>query len=81
MKIKNIINTIFPDKETRKKSIENNLKSTIDEIINENKLENKDEYFIIKLIKRYNRLTTQAQEYGIDIQEYFNKMDDIYEVT
>jgi hypothetical protein len=81
MKIKNIINTIFPDKETRKKSVEKDLNNTVNELIKENKLEKKDEYFIVRLIKQYNRLTAQAQEYGINIQEYVNKMDEAFEVT
>ncbi|MEK6833040.1 MAG: hypothetical protein AABY32_03245 [Nanoarchaeota archaeon] len=80
MNLKNIINIVFPDKETRRKSIEDNLKLTVDEIIKENKSEKKDEYFLIKLIKQYNRLITKAQEYEIDIQDYVNKMDAIYEV-
>jgi hypothetical protein len=78
MKLKNMINTIFPDKETRKKSIEKNLKETVDEIIEENKLEKRDEYFIIRLDKQYKGLIERAQKYGIDIQDYVNKIDAIY---
>jgi len=78
MKLKNIINIIFPDKETRKKSIEKDLKETVDEIIEENKLEKRDEYFIIRLDKQYKGLIERAQKYGIDIQDYVNKIDAIY---
>ena len=78
MKLKNIINIIFPDKETRKKSIEKDLKETVDEIIEENKLEKRDEYFIIRLDKQYKGLIERAQKYGIDIQDYVNKIDTIY---
>jgi hypothetical protein len=74
MNLKNVINTIFPDKETRKKSIEENLKITVDEIAKETKSEKQDEYFLIKLIKQYRRLTAEAQKYEIDTQSYANEI-------
>jgi vacuolar-type H+-ATPase subunit E/Vma4 len=74
MDLKKMINTIFPDKETRKKSIENNLKETVDEIVKETKAEKQDEYFTIKLIKQYRVLMARAQKYGIDTQDYANKI-------
>jgi len=74
MKLKKIIKTIFPNEETKRKSIEENLGKTINEIVKEKKLEKPDEYFLNRLTKQYKTLIRKAGKYGINTQNYTNKL-------